>query len=186
MPRGKRASRWSCPGRGNPPAVEALAVGPAWRTPHSPATEAQLKLALLRSAASTMKIPTALRSWAPRRGPSGQRPERAGPGAEARSPCSPMEAELVEAVAMLLPEEPDELPADMAEAVATLHLLDGEAPWRAARTSRAPRRRPTWRTSIASRDQAGRRNRTPPRGSGHHAVPRLWFPWGRRGRLGFR
>jgi hypothetical protein len=37
-----------------------------------------------------------------------------------------------------LPEEPDELPADMAEAIAALHLLDDEALWRAARTCLAP------------------------------------------------
>lgn len=49
-----------------------------------------------------------------------------------------VEAELVEAVATSLPEEPDELPADMAEAIAALHLLDDEALWRAARTCLAP------------------------------------------------
>ena len=49
-----------------------------------------------------------------------------------------MEAELVEAVMTSLPEEADELPADMAEAIAALHLLDDEALWRAARTCLAP------------------------------------------------
>ncbi|WP_437331408.1 hypothetical protein [Sorangium sp. So ce394] len=48
-----------------------------------------------------------------------------------------VEAELVEAVAALLPDEPEELPADMAESIAALHLLDDEALWRAARTSLA-------------------------------------------------
>jgi hypothetical protein len=43
-----------------------------------------------------------------------------------------IEAELVDAVATL-PEESDELPADMAEALAALHLLDDEDLWRAAR-----------------------------------------------------
>jgi plasmid stability protein len=49
-----------------------------------------------------------------------------------------VEAELVEAVITSLPEEPDELPADMAEAIDALHLLDDEALWRAARTCLAP------------------------------------------------
>jgi plasmid stability protein len=49
-----------------------------------------------------------------------------------------VEAEIVEAVTTLLPEEPDQLPADMAEAIAALHLLDAEALWRAARTCLAP------------------------------------------------
>ena len=48
-----------------------------------------------------------------------------------------IEAELVDAVAML-PDEPDELPADMAEAIAALHLLPDEQLWRAARQSLAP------------------------------------------------
>ncbi|XXY50710.1 hypothetical protein WME91_06155 [Sorangium sp. So ce269] len=51
-----------------------------------------------------------------------------------------VEAELVEAVATLVPEEPDELPADMAEAIAALHLLDDEALWRAARSCLAPQK----------------------------------------------
>jgi hypothetical protein len=42
-----------------------------------------------------------------------------------------VEAELIDAVATL-PEEPDELPADMAEAIAALHLLADEDLWRAA------------------------------------------------------
>jgi len=45
-----------------------------------------------------------------------------------------VEAEIVEAITTSLPDEPDELPADMAEAIAALHLLDDEALWRAART----------------------------------------------------
>ena len=49
-----------------------------------------------------------------------------------------VEAELVDAVATSLPEEPDELPADLAEAIAALHLLGDEDLWRAARTSFAP------------------------------------------------
>lgn len=49
-----------------------------------------------------------------------------------------LEAELVEAITTSLPEEPDELPADMAEAIAALHLLDDEDLWRAARTCLAP------------------------------------------------
>jgi hypothetical protein len=43
-----------------------------------------------------------------------------------------IEAELVDAVATLS-EEPDELPADMAETIAALHLLSDEELWRAAR-----------------------------------------------------
>ena len=50
-----------------------------------------------------------------------------------------VEAELVDAVATL-PDEPDELPADMAEAIAALYLLGDEDPWRAARQSLAPER----------------------------------------------
>jgi hypothetical protein len=42
-----------------------------------------------------------------------------------------VEAEIVDAVATL-PDEPDELPADMAEAIAALHLLGDEDLWRAA------------------------------------------------------
>lgn len=42
-----------------------------------------------------------------------------------------VEAEPIDAVAML-PDEPDELPADMEEAIAALHLLADEALWRAA------------------------------------------------------
>ena len=42
-----------------------------------------------------------------------------------------IEAELVDAVATL-PDEPDELPADMAEAIAALHLLEDGDLWRAA------------------------------------------------------
>ena len=48
-----------------------------------------------------------------------------------------IEAELVDAVATL-PDEPDELPTDMAEAIAALHLLDDEELWRAARQRLAP------------------------------------------------
>ncbi|NUQ77798.1 MAG: hypothetical protein HUU21_30040 [Polyangiaceae bacterium] len=43
-----------------------------------------------------------------------------------------IEAELVDAIATL-PDEPDELPADMAEAIAALHLLEDGDLWRAAR-----------------------------------------------------
>lgn len=42
-----------------------------------------------------------------------------------------VEAELVDVVA-ILPDEPDELPADMSEAIAALHLLGDEDLWRAA------------------------------------------------------
>lgn len=42
-----------------------------------------------------------------------------------------VEAELIDAVATL-PDEPDELPADMAEAIAALHLLADDDLWRAA------------------------------------------------------
>jgi plasmid stability protein len=49
-----------------------------------------------------------------------------------------VEVELVEAVNASLPEEPDELPADMAEAITALHLLNDEELWRAARTCFAP------------------------------------------------
>ena len=51
-----------------------------------------------------------------------------------------IEAELVDAVATLSddPDEPDELPADMAEAIAALHLLGDEELWRAARQRLAP------------------------------------------------
>lgn len=48
-----------------------------------------------------------------------------------------IEAELVDAVATL-PDEPDELPADMAEAIAALHLLGDDELWRAARQRLAP------------------------------------------------
>src|SRR4051812_42958471 len=48
-----------------------------------------------------------------------------------------LEAEIVEAVKTSLPEEPDALPVDMAEAIAALHLLDDEDLWRAERTSLA-------------------------------------------------
>jgi plasmid stability protein len=48
-----------------------------------------------------------------------------------------VEAELVDAAATLA-DEPDELPADMAEAIAALHLLGDEELWRAARQSLAP------------------------------------------------
>ena len=48
-----------------------------------------------------------------------------------------VEAELADAVATL-PDEPDELPADMAEAIAALHLLGDEDLWRAARQTLAP------------------------------------------------
>ncbi|MEI7895344.1 MAG: hypothetical protein WCI05_19765 [Myxococcales bacterium] len=47
-----------------------------------------------------------------------------------------VEAELVDAVATL-PDEPDEVPADMAEAIAALHLLGVEDLWRAAGQSLA-------------------------------------------------
>jgi hypothetical protein len=47
-----------------------------------------------------------------------------------------VEAELVDAVATL-PDEPDELPTDMAEAIAALHLLGDEDLWRAAKQSLA-------------------------------------------------
>ena len=50
----------------------------------------------------------------------------------ARKAHRSVEAELAEAVAAL-PDEPDELPADMAEAIAALHLLGDEDLWRAAR-----------------------------------------------------
>lgn len=49
-----------------------------------------------------------------------------------------VEAEVVEAVTLSLPDEPGELSAEMAEAIAALHLLDDEALWWAARTSFAP------------------------------------------------
>jgi predicted transcriptional regulator len=49
-----------------------------------------------------------------------------------------VEAELVDAVATFLPDEPDELPVDMAEAIAALHLLGDEDLWRAAKQSLAP------------------------------------------------
>lgn len=52
--------------------------------------------------------------------------------------CRTIEAELIAAVRTALPVEPDELPADMAEAIGSLHLLDDEALWRAARTCLAP------------------------------------------------
>lgn len=42
-----------------------------------------------------------------------------------------VEAELADAVATL-PDEPDELPAEMAEAIAALHLLEDADLWRAA------------------------------------------------------
>ena len=48
-----------------------------------------------------------------------------------------VEAELVDAVATL-PDEPDELPTDMAEAISALHLLGDEDLWRAAKQSLAP------------------------------------------------
>lgn len=48
-----------------------------------------------------------------------------------------IEAELVDAVATLL-DEPNELPADMTEAIAALHLLGDEELWRAARQRLAP------------------------------------------------
>ncbi len=48
-----------------------------------------------------------------------------------------VEAELVDAVAVL-PDEPDELPADMREAISALHLLGDADLWRAARQSLAP------------------------------------------------
>jgi hypothetical protein len=49
---------------------------------------------------------------------------------------STVEAELVDAAATL-PDEPDELPADMAEAIAALHLLGDDDLWRAAEHSLA-------------------------------------------------
>lgn len=48
-----------------------------------------------------------------------------------------VEAELADAVATLA-DEPDELPTDMAEAIAALHLLGDKDLWRAARQSLAP------------------------------------------------
>lgn len=48
-----------------------------------------------------------------------------------------VEAELVDAAATL-PDEPDELPADVAEAIAALHLLGDDNLWRAAGQSLAP------------------------------------------------
>jgi len=48
-----------------------------------------------------------------------------------------VEAELADAVATLR-DEPDELPTDMAEAIAALHLLGDKDLWRAARQSLAP------------------------------------------------
>jgi hypothetical protein len=45
---------------------------------------------------------------------------------------------LVAYAAAPLSAEPDELPADMAEAIAALHLLGDEDLWRAARQSLAP------------------------------------------------
>ena len=48
-----------------------------------------------------------------------------------------VEAELADAVATL-PDEPDELPADMAGAIAALHLLGDEDLWRAAKQTLAP------------------------------------------------
>jgi len=50
-----------------------------------------------------------------------------------------VEAELVDAVATVL-DEPGELPADMAEAIAALHLLEDADLWRAARQSLAAER----------------------------------------------
>lgn len=44
-----------------------------------------------------------------------------------------VEAELVDAVATSLPDESDELPADMADAIGALHLLGDDDLWRAAR-----------------------------------------------------
>ncbi|WP_437892981.1 hypothetical protein [Sorangium sp. So ce124] len=49
-----------------------------------------------------------------------------------------VEAELVDAVATSLSDEPDELPVDTADAIAALHLLGDEDLWRAARQSLAP------------------------------------------------
>ncbi|MBK8257846.1 MAG: hypothetical protein IPK82_34910 [Polyangiaceae bacterium] len=48
-----------------------------------------------------------------------------------------VEAELIDAVATL-PDEPDALPSDMAEAIASLHLLADEDLWRAAGQRLAP------------------------------------------------
>ncbi len=45
-----------------------------------------------------------------------------------------VEAELVEAVMTAVPDEPDGLPADLAETIASLSLLDDEPLWRVART----------------------------------------------------
>ena len=50
-----------------------------------------------------------------------------------------VEAELVDAVATVL-DEPGELPADMAEAISALHLLEDADLWRAARQSLAAER----------------------------------------------
>jgi hypothetical protein len=44
-----------------------------------------------------------------------------------------VEAEIVEAVSTSLPDEPDELPADMAESIGALHLLSDDELWRAAK-----------------------------------------------------
>lgn len=49
-----------------------------------------------------------------------------------------IEAEIVEAVITAFPEDPDDLPADLAESINALYLLDDEALWRAARACLAP------------------------------------------------
>jgi plasmid stability protein len=49
-----------------------------------------------------------------------------------------VEAEIVDAVNTSLPEEPDELPTDMADAIAALHLLTDEDLWRAGGTRLDP------------------------------------------------
>jgi hypothetical protein len=57
-----------------------------------------------------------------------------------------VEAEIVDAVATL-PDEPDDLPADMAEAIAALHLLEDACSANQARSSSksiSPRRLRRW------------------------------------------
>src|SRR5262245_41163924 len=49
-----------------------------------------------------------------------------------------VEAEVLGTVMTSLPQGPDDLPLDMAEAIAALHLLEDEALWRAAATCLAP------------------------------------------------
>ncbi|MCX4247999.1 hypothetical protein [Paraliomyxa miuraensis] len=65
-----------------------------------------------------------------------------------------VEAELVEAVASVV-EEPDELPADLAEAVDALHLLGDEELWRAARHGIAPEKASTIEELHLKRQREG-------------------------------